>query len=580
MDNPSEVMKVKARYFAGAMGALMLALGFDGAGRELAAQQQTLQRGQTPGPRFMVPVFRSNERNVGWQFADALRERMGGDFMARTLYIIVKSDIDNALEQSGYSKTEPLNSNDSRQLANLIRAEEYVEGAINKTDAGYEFEGAVLLVRGDGMVQPLPKVAGAKLSDLTKGVSNAVESARKPVDDVKNCTLKWRQNKFAEAMADASKGLKDYPTSVMARVCILELANSQKWGPDSIIRVGEEILSAHPTNRRALTLLADAYSAKKLDEKYISTLTKLLAADPTNVRLVETVVEAIARTKQFQVARPIIDEAIKQNPGDPALIRMQWRIYLAIKEYAAAAAIGEEMIKTDTAAADTNFYNALVGAYTAANDSAKALEAASRGTAKFPTNVGLWQVVGQLARQQGQLPVALNAYQKIASVDPKTPRIQLEIARILMEQNQNDAALEALKAASAAGDDKAMVAGLANGVANRLFQAFQKSDPKDPALAAKTLEVLTFAESHEKSATTYLLMGAVNLVQGLTALQEAQPEKSCDKAKKAKDHMVEAQIHLPKAGADPRLKDQVAGMLAQVTQYGEVPDQMVKAYCK
>ncbi|MFN8667641.1 MAG: hypothetical protein U0164_10730, partial [Gemmatimonadaceae bacterium] len=100
-------MRVSARQRHGRfVAAILVGLAIQGSVSELGAQQQTLQRGQTPGPRFMVPVLRSNERALGAQVADQLRERMGGDFMMRTLWIIPKSDIDNALEQSGYSKTE------------------------------------------------------------------------------------------------------------------------------------------------------------------------------------------------------------------------------------------------------------------------------------------------------------------------------------------------------------------------------------------------------------------------------------------------------------------------------------------
>jgi tetratricopeptide (TPR) repeat protein len=547
-----------------------------GAVTELPAQQQQLQRGQQPGPRFMVPVFRSNERNLGWQFADALRERVGGDFMGRTLWIIVKSDIDNALEQSGYSKTEPLNANDARQLANLIRAEEYIEGQINKTDTGYEFEGTYLLVRGDGMAQPIPKVAGAKQSDIAKLVSNAIEQARKPIEEVKACVLKWRQNQYPQAMGDATKGLREYPNSVMARVCQLELANSQKWGADSIIRIGEEITKLHPDNRRALLLLAGAYEEKKQDEKYITTLTRLLALDPTNVRLIETTVEAIARTGQFTVAKPIIDEAVKQNPGDPNLIRMQYRIYLAIKDYAAAATIGEEMIKTDTAAADSGFFVRQVGAYQFANDTAKALEAASRGTAKFPTNETLWTLVAQFARQTGQLPVALNAYQKLAQINPKTPAINLQIARILSDQGQIDQALEAVKAAQAAGDDKGQVSLIAASLADKVRKQYETD--KDKATALKALEILKFAESVQPNETVYFLSGFINFQLGAAVLTKANEEKSCEGSREAKNFITDAEINLPKGGK--QFQQQIQQILPQLMQYSTFPDQMIKAYCK
>ncbi len=569
-------MKVKARQHLAVALATATGILISGATQTLSAQQQILQRGQTPGPRFMVPVFKSNERNVGWQFADQLRERLAGEFMGRTLWIIVKSDIDNALEQSGYSKTEPLNANDAKQLANLIRAEEYIEGAINKTDAGYEFEGHYLLVRGDGMVQPLPKLTGAKLGDVTKAISGAVDQARKPIEEVKSCVLKWRQNQYPGALADVQKGLKEFPNSVMARVCQIELANSQKWGADSIIRIGEEITKLHPDNRRALLLLAGAYEEKKQDEKYINTLSRLLAADPSNTRLIETLVEAIARTGQYAAAKPIIDEAVKQNPGDPNLIRLQYRVYAAMKDYAGAAAIGEEMIKTDTAAADTNFFQRQAAAYLASNDTSKALEAASRGTAKFPANETLWTLVAQFARQTGQLPVALNAYQKLAAINPKAPAINLQIARILNDQGQYDEALAAVKAAQSAGDDKAAVSGIMAGIADKLRKQYDTDKLKETAL--KALGILKDAEQVQGSPTVSFLMGIIQFQYGAAVLTKANEEKSCEGSREAGALLTDAQINLPKGG--PQFPDQVKAVLPQLMQFSSYPDQMIKAYCK
>ena len=579
-------MKARQHFAFRAVPTLIFGLALHGPAGELAAQTQTVTRGQVPGPRFMVPVFRSNERGVGWQFADQLRDRMGGDFMGRTLWIIVKSDIEQALDQSGYSKTEPVNSNDARQLANIVRAAEYVEGTINKTDAGYEFNGALLLVRGDGMVQPLPKITGAKLGDVTKGVSSAIEEARKPIDEVDSCVLKWRQNQFPGAIADAAKGLREYPNSVMARVCLIEVANSQKAGADSIIKIGEQITTLHPDNRRALSLLADAYGEKKMNDKYISTLTRLLAADPTNARLAQRVVEAIAATGQFEVAKPIIDEIVKQNPGDPALARTQYLIHIAsartadstasARNFAAAAALGEEMIKTDTAAADTSFFTKQVGAHLFSGDTTKALETASRGANKFQNNAGLWMLVAQLARQTGQMSQALTAIEKVIAIDPKTSGINLQKAFVLSNQNQDDAAIEALKAALAAGDDKTQVAGVTNTIANKLFRQYGES--KDKAVALKALEVLKFSEEASPTPTAFFLRGALNLQLAVAALQEAQPEKSCEKSRAAKDYFVEAEINIPKGGT--QFAAQIQQLMPTVAQYSPYPDQMIKAYCK
>jgi hypothetical protein len=169
MDNVSEETTVKARrrhartiigVFVGAVAS--------GAFATAHAQQQALQRGQTPGPRFMVPTFRSAERGIGLQAAEAIRERMGQDFQLKTLWIVPKSDIMTTLVNSGYSTTEALSSNDARALAQLLRAEEYVEGNVETTASGYRVTANMMLIRPDGMVQPLPPVDVAKVSDAAK----------------------------------------------------------------------------------------------------------------------------------------------------------------------------------------------------------------------------------------------------------------------------------------------------------------------------------------------------------------------------------------------------------------------------
>lgn len=577
MTNSSEDTRVKARQRAArTSAALMIGLALQGSVSPLGAQQQTLQRGQSPGPRFMVAVLRSNERNLGAQVADQIRERLAGDIMMRTLWIIPKSDIDNALEQSGYSKTEPLNSNDAKQLANLIRAEEFLEGTVNKTAAGYEFDGYLLLVRGDGMVQPLPKVTAGKVGDIAKNVSSAIENARKPLEDIKKCTTDWRLNKYAEAHADAQKAIRAYPNSVMARVCTLELYTSQKLGADSTIKAAEEILKLHPQNRRALALVADAYGEKKMDEEQIRTLTTLLSLDPTNARLTESVVNIIAASGKPEVARPIIDEAVKQNPGDPSLIRLQWRIYLALKEYKQAAAIGEEMIKTDTAAADTSFFTRIAAAYASDSNFVKAAEWAARGTAKFSQNAQLWMLYAQLARQAGQAPQALEAIKKALALDPKAERATLQMAQIYMEMMQPDSVLAALAAAQAAGEDKEMIGNMALSHGNTWYKQFTtSSDTTDGKMA---LKVLGFSDKVNPTTNGKFLLGVTNLRLGQKLLELAGPAKSCELATAAGNAFVEAQINLPAGGKD--FPDQTKAALDGLAQLTPYADRQKAAFCK
>jgi tetratricopeptide (TPR) repeat protein len=563
-----------SRAVAGLLVGLMAA---GGSAFGTLGAQQTLRRGETAGPRFMVPIFRSTEPNLGVQTAEAIRDKMSSDIPLKNLWVIPKSDIVNTLEASGYSVRDALNANDTKALATLLRAEEYVEGTVTKTPAGYRIDANIQLVRGDGMVQPLPSVEAPKLDKAADKLADAIEDARKQVEPAQKCMLMQRQQKYGEALKAAQEAIKDYPKSTMARVCVLEIYNSQKLGADSIIKEAEEVLAIHPNNRRALALAADAYNEKHLDDKYIQALTTLLAADPTNIRLQQTVVNALGAAKKPELAKPIIDEAVKQNPGDPSLIRLQYQVYLALKDYKGAAAVGEEMIKTDTAAADTSFFARLSGAYLLAGDTTKAAEAVARGVAKFPKNSGLVLTLAQLQRQRGQLQQSIETLKKALAIDPKTDGAWLQIARTQMDMNApTDSIIYSLNQAKAAGDSASAVGTYALAVGQTLYKKGVAS--KQVADYQEAIRVLAFADSLAPRPEAKFLMGATNLSMGNALLQQASQEKSCDLAKQAQAALTDAQIQLPEGGKfNPQAAQQALGQLATLAEY---PPKMIKAYCK
>jgi tetratricopeptide (TPR) repeat protein len=557
--------------------ALSLGILTSGAVASLGAQQ-TARPGQVPGPRFMVPTFRSGERNLGLQAAEALRERMISDVPIKTLWIVPKTDIDNYLESSGYSKTEALNPNDTRQLAQLLRATEYVEGTITKTPAGgFHVDAAVLMVRGDAMVQPLPPVEATKLDQIAKLIADQVMNARKQMEFVNSCMDLSRQKKYPDALAAARKAIGVYPRSSLARVCIAEVYNEQKLGVDSMIKISEEVLAIHPQNRRALAFAADAYNAKKMDDKYIQALTTLLAADPTNTRLQTTVINALAGSGKADLAKPIVDDAVKQNPGDPQLIRLQWLIYLALKQWKGATAIGEEMVKTDTAAADTGFFTRMAAAYVNDSQPRKAAEMASRGIAKYPNNDNLALLQAQLLRQAGQTQQALEAINKLLARNPKVDNGFLQKSQIQAELKlPPDSIVATLKGAVQAGNDKTTIGGYATTLGQAAYKAGNASKNADDFRHA--ISYLKFAMETAPTDNAAFLMGVSSLSLGANVLQEANEKKSCELAKEAQAAFNDAQINLPRGGkAFPEPTKQALGSLAQLSSF---PDRQIKAFCK
>ncbi len=415
-----------------------------------------------------------------------------------------------------------------------------------------------------------------------RGIADHVEAARKQLDAARNCSNAVRTKNFPEALKQARAAIGAYPNSVMGRVCLADVYYEQKLGADSILKVSEEILKLHPTNRRALALAADAYQEKGDDQKYIQTLTTLLAADPTNTRLQQTVVNALAASGNAALAKPIIDDAVKQNPGDPQLIRLQWLIYLNLKEFKQAIAIGEEMIRTDTAMADTAFYERLAGAYAADSQFQKGAEAIARGLQKFPNNPALMTAQLGLLVSAGQLDQALETGRRILAVNPKTPLLNLQLARIYVDRGMPDSAGQFLRAAVAAGDSAGLVGAYALSVGNSIFRAASADTAaKAPAKEAQfrnALSLVVLADSLAPSENSKFLRGVVNLSLGQQLLQQASDNKSCDQGRATKDAFAEAQIYVPQGGR--AFPDQARQAMSALQTLDGYADRVIKAYCR
>jgi tetratricopeptide (TPR) repeat protein len=542
--------------------------------------QPPLRPGQTKGPSFLVPVFKSaGDRTLGVQQADVVRDRLMSDNMITQIYVVPKNDIDTNLESSGYSKTEALTSNDLKMLAGLLKADEYLDGTVSRDEAGgITLQVFLNLVRPRGMIQPLPTITGTNPRDAAAKLSREISQARRQIPHASKCLLDWRQQKVDDAMSAAQRGIREYPNAIFPRVCQLEMANERKWGPDSLIKYAEEILAIHPENPTALLLVVDAYGAKDMEEKYLSTLTKLLAADPTDARLQVAVVNALGAAGKPEVAKPIIDEAVKQNPGDPALIRLQFQIYRALRDWKGVVRIGEEMMRTDTAAADTAFFQMLVSAYVTDSQLPKAAEAAARGAQKFQSNPQLWMMYAQLARQTGQIPQALEAINRVLGIDPKYPGANLQKAQIYSELDQVDSLVAALRVAVANGADKQLASGMALTKGNQIFQAYSRDSSKTVERGEYVLSVLAFADSLHSSDNTVFLMGVTELYIGQAILTQLQQTRSCDEAKRADALLIDAQQKIGKAGR--AFPDAAQGAMQGAMQLQGFASQATKAYCR
>ena len=589
MFNDLEDFTVKARQrHALALAGLLAAVAAGSAPLALGAQSP---RGAVDpnAPRMMVPPLRSQDKGLGVQAADAIRSRLNQDISSKNLWQIPKNDIVGTLEASGYKPDEALAPNDARELGKLLRADEYLQGTVTKTPSGYRIESALVLVRDNSLVQPLPPVEAARLNDAATQLSKELQNARKQLPAERQCVALARENKFPEAIQAAKQGVAAYPRSTLTRACMASAMVATKAPTDSILALTSEILAIDPRNRPALTIAAQAYSeaatattdsAKKdsLQDKTVETLTALLSTDPTNARLVDDVVRRIATSANPAVALPIIKQSVAANPGDPQLMRLNWRIQLAARDYKGAIQTGEQMVQIDTAMADTLFFMGQSGAYAADSQPQKAAEVMAKGVAKFPQNASLQLVYAQQLQKAGQTQQAVEALNKALQLNPKVPNALVIKAQMLNDAGQTDSALAALRQAAAQKDT------LAGAVAVSIGNAMYKdaNATKDPDKFRRAIAVLSLADTLATTplakAQAQFLAGVSQLSLGQVLLTQARDKKSCDLANEAAEDFVNAQINIPAGGKfAPDAAAQAMKALMQLQPYGE---QMQKALCK
>ena len=153
----------------------------------VASRAQAARTPNPNAPRLVVGTLRSNDKKLSVQASEEMRSRLNADIPFRQLTILSSADYKTVVEQSGYPYDEALSSSDLSSLAKLLRTDEYLEGAVEKTATGFQITARLVLTRDPDMKQPLPPADGDKLTRAAAVMSKSVQDARKQIDFEKKC---------------------------------------------------------------------------------------------------------------------------------------------------------------------------------------------------------------------------------------------------------------------------------------------------------------------------------------------------------------------------------------------------------
>jgi predicted Zn-dependent protease len=528
-------------------------------------------QGSDNAQRILVVVFQSADRALGARAASSVRDKLAKEYNPKDVWVIPTTDINNTLAASGYPTDESLAPSDARQLAVQVRADQYVDGTVTQTATGYRIEPRLVLSRDASLAQVLPAAEATNLDRAASAVVSSVKAARRQLNGELACYRAFREAKYPEAIAAARKALNDSPDGVLAAICLGNAYGAQQL-QDSVQAIGERIIAKDPRNIPALTWLAEIYRTKN-DSRRLDVLLALLAADPTNIKLQQQVINELAASGQAARAIPFVTNLIQNNPGDPQILKLGWLVMLAAKDYDRALQVGQELIRVDTAAADTTYYIKTAGVYSALNRPADASATLLAGAQKFPSNSTLALAGIQGLIKAGRTAEAAVAARRILATDPKNVNANVLLIQSLSNPDEIAAAINA---AVAAGADKGVLAQLALQQSSTAINLAQQTKAR-----ADYQRALTFAQLSDNLATSIdakYIAGLSAYFIGEGAITEAVKAKNCTLAKLAQDNFAIVQMTLPAAGrAHPNEAGQI---LSAVTQYSPSVSQAVKQYCK
>jgi lipopolysaccharide biosynthesis regulator YciM len=546
------------------------------------------QRGQAPGPdtpRILVTNFRG-DRESGVRLADAIRDRIGNEFSARTLYATPKKDIESTLKSSGYPADSALSPNDAKELAKLVRADEIIDGSVTKTPSGYRVSARFFLPRDVSLSQPLIAADASDLGDVAKQIVKEYDQARKQLAANRECENAIRDGKLDAAVAAARKGIQQYPKATLARLCLASAyqaikttadSTTKSWWADSVIAITKEVATLDPRSKIAYTLQYDAYKVKNDTTNFLQSLIGMMNSDPNNQSLKESVIAELVTLGKAELALPSAKQLVAENPGDPQYARTYWLVLRAANNYKESVPAGIAYVALDSAAADSNYFFRQIADLRADSAYARAAEFAAQGIAKFPRSGTLWLQKAQNERSAGQLPAAKASLQRALEIDPKASGANLLLAQIYVDLNQPDSAVAAVKADVAADSTgKERDAQFLLGIGQQAYKTAAASKSTDDF--RKAISILQASDEMSPSPAAKYLAGASAFTVAQQVGTTLPNTKSCTDAKLGQEMLVVVSTNMPQGGSvDPNTAKQI---LSAVPQYQAFFDGSAKRYCK
>ena len=250
----------------------------------------------TDAPAFILITYpKASDKVLAEKALKQMRESVR-DFAAprKELCVVEKQLSDEMLKRSGFRADTVLTTIDAKLLAMQMRADEFLEFAVEPRGQGFLFTGRLVLSRDERLYDRIPTPdVGENMSQAAKWFVLKLKEVRSQLPHEQKCMSLARDQKFAEAETAARAGIAAFPEATISRLCLAVAMKGAKKSPDAVLVVVNDVLKRDAVNVVALLLAINAHFDKSDTTNYARAAGQFVAIDPGNAA-VENIVATLA----------------------------------------------------------------------------------------------------------------------------------------------------------------------------------------------------------------------------------------------------------------------------------------------
>ena len=532
--------------------ARVIGIGLLGLGSLTAPATAQLSRlaASPNAPKLLVAPFgrdHAADSLLATAAADALRQRMISSH-TNDFATITKEAVCKALEESGFSCTQPLEPSQIGQLAHLLNARYMVDGMVFPHGA----DSVLVLGRLLQTVRQNPLAASASLVvDRTKGLNSAGNQLADRLSDkfrsfehITACRNALEAKDYTKATEAANRALRYDRESGGAYLCMAQVLQASGGNVDSVQAAYERAHDADSLNTLVGRQLYLIYDAKHDTTQMLHMLHHIIQVDVGDNDTRKVAVEIQVRRGHPDSAGMILDDALNRNPNQIDLLILKAIALGAESKFADAGASMAAAAAIDSNKIDSLFIARTLAFYDAASDSGSAFTWRKICTVKTPGDADCWFKYSTGLYDRHDTTGAIAAIRQFIALQPASGRGQIVLANWFRAAGQTDSSLAYAKAAVTADSSwRPQAAQMYMAAGYAAFQA------KDYAHAIELLGQAQPWSAPANAPTIAYLLGNSQFFIGLAAVQDLQNNPAI-KTNSKRPEDIAAACDLLKRGTD------------------------------